>query len=223
MITMKNVQKTYSTNHGTLHVLKGIHLSIERGEMIAVMGRSGVGKSTLLHLLSGLERPTEGEIFIDHIRVDQLSKANAAKWRKQKIGYVLQKDALIEEFTVYENIALPLKYAYKTKQEIDERVKTLLEALNLTEKQHELPGKLSGGQSQRVAIARALANKPSIILADEPTGSLDAETEAEILSIFHDLHREGLTLVIVTHDQVVANQCGRTIEIVDGVISENIK
>lgn len=137
MITMKNVQKTYSTNHGTLHVLKGIHLSIERGEMIAVMGRSGVGKSTLLHLLSGLERPTEGEIFIDHIRVDQLSKANAAKWRKQKIGYVLQKDALIEEFTVYENIALPLKYAYKTKQEIDERVKTLLEALNLTEKQHE--------------------------------------------------------------------------------------
>ncbi|WP_455661560.1 ABC transporter ATP-binding protein [Pradoshia sp.] len=220
MITLRNVQKTYKTHNGPLQVLKGVNLSIEQGEMVAIMGRSGVGKSTLLHLLSGLEKPTDGEILIGETRLNHLSKDKATRWRKQNIGYVLQKDALIDEITIYENIALPLKYANKTKKDIENTVKSLLEKIDLLDKQYEYPSNLSGGQSKRVAIARALANKPAIILADEPTGSLDIETEAEILSVFQSLNQEGLTLIIVTHDQTVANQCGRILVLNDGLIHE---
>lgn len=216
MILLQDIVKTYNTGRGNESVLKGVTLSVNKGEMIAVMGRSGAGKSTLLYLLSGLEKPTGGSYVYNHLHIDQLSSGEAARWRRDHVGFILQNHALIEEKTVFENIMLPLQYSGKSKSEINSRVRQLLTELGLDKLSGKFPSQLSGGQAQRVAIGRALANNPELILADEPTGSLDEETEASILTIFKKINQQGKTFILVTHDESVAKICDRTVVVSGG-------
>ncbi|PEC19958.1 peptide ABC transporter ATP-binding protein [Bacillus cereus] len=201
-------------------ILKGINLTIQQGEMLAIKGRSGTGKSTLLHILAGLEQATSGNYYFDNKDITQLNYKETAVWRKNKIGFILQNHALIEEKNIFDNIALPLLYAKKSKSEIEAKVISLIKQLELEDKTYQYPRELSGGQSQRVAIARALINDPELILADEPTGALDAETEEVILNIFKQINKTGKTFILVTHDDTVSSICNRIIEIKDGYINE---
>ncbi|TDL86699.1 ABC transporter ATP-binding protein [Vibrio vulnificus] len=220
MILLNDVKKSYRNGKEKHGVLNGVNLTIKEGEMVAVMGRSGVGKSTLLYILAGLEKPSDGSFVFNDLNIGNLSSSEAANWRKRHVGFVLQNHALIEEKTVFENMALPLRYSSKSKIEIVERVAYLLKELGLENQGDKYPHQLSGGQSQRVAIGRALANNPDLILADEPTGSLDEETEATILNIFKKVNKQGKTFILVTHDESVAKVCDRTVKMKDGRIIE---
>ena len=219
MINLINITKEY--NRGKVNAvtaLSGVSLQINDGEMIAVIGKSGAGKSTLLHILACIDTYEDGEYRIDNILVKSLSESKLAQIRNEKIGIVMQDFALIEDFTVLENVLLPLDFS---KKKIPNRKQLALDALKMVgmgSKANRTINKLSGGQKQRVAIARAIVNEPSVILADEPTGSLDSKTSAEIMSVFHDLHNRGKTIIIVTHDLGIAQQCERIIEIADGKV-----
>lgn len=215
------LRKQYGREGGLVRAVVGIDLDVAAGQTLAVMGPSGCGKSTLLHLLGGLDRPTAGELFFTGRRVDQLSERALAQLRRHEIGFVFQAFQLLDELTAQENVELPALLAKSSPGQARRRARQLLEQVGLGERASHLPSALSGGQRQRVAIARALVNKPAVILADEPTGNLDSAATVEVLRLFDALHAEGLTLVVVTHDERVAETADRLVSMRDGAFVED--
>ena len=220
MIQIKNLVKVY--NKGKTNefcALKGIDLSIEEGEMVAIIGKSGAGKSTLLHILAAIDSYDKGSYLVDGVSVGDLKEKDRARFRNQKIGIVMQDYALIDEYTIEENVQIPLIFGKVKGNDVRrEKIMTALENVGLAELAKKPVRQLSGGQKQRVAIARALVNNPTFLLADEPTGALDSKTSGEIMDVFEKLNQGGKTVIIVTHDMEVAARCGRVIEISDGEI-----
>ena len=220
IIETKSLTKTFGSNGVAVRALRGIDLAVERGEFLALIGPSGSGKSTLMAILGCLDSPTSGSYAFDGERVDGLSGAELARIRNQKIGFVFQLYNLLPKASVLRNVELPMLYAGVPRKERRRRATELLERVGIPEKAKQLPATLSGGQRQRVAIARALANRPVMLLADEPTGALDSKTGHEVLELFTDLHRQGNTILIVTHDLAIASLAGRQVEIHDGRIAD---
>lgn len=216
IITIKKIVKSYGMGEGIVHALDGVNLEIAAGELVAVVGASGSGKSTLLHMIGGMDSPTAGSVFFNGKDISKYSKKQKAKYRCENVGIVFQNFKLIEELSVRENIIMPVLIARKKVDE--DYYNALVEMLGLSERQSHLPSELSGGQKQRVAIARALINKPELLLADEPTGNLDKKNSEEIMQIFLGIHKKGKTIVLVTHDREIAEQCQRQIEMSDGKI-----
>lgn len=220
MIEIKNLVKIY--NKGKTNefcALKGIDLSIEEGEMVAIIGKSGAGKSTLLHILAAIDSHDKGSYLVDGVSVGDLKEKERARFRNQKMGIVMQDYALIDEYTIEENVQIPLIFGKVKGNDVRrEKIMTALENVGLAELAKKPVRQLSGGQKQRVAIARALVNNPTFLLADEPTGALDSKTSGEIMDVFEKLNQGGKTVIIVTHDMEVAARCGRVIEISDGEI-----
>ena len=219
MITLQNIHKIYNPKKANeFEALKGVSLTITDGEMAAIIGKSGAGKSTLLHILACIDSYEDGEYKIDDTLVKKLSEKRLAQIRNEKIGMVMQDFALVEDFTAIENVMLPLDFAKKKKPNRKQLALDALKSVGMDSMAKKPVNKLSGGQKQRVAIARAIVNQPAVILADEPTGALDSKTAAEIMDVFKELHMQGKTVVIVTHDMSIAQQCERIIEISDGQI-----
>ena len=219
MITLSNISKIYNQGKSNaFQALDGVSLEIKDGEMAAIIGKSGAGKSTLLHILACIDTYEDGEYRIDDTLVKSLSEAELAQIRNEKIGMVMQDFALIEDFTAIENVMLPLDFAKKKLPNRRQLALDALKSVGMDSMAKKPVNKLSGGQKQRVAIARAIVNQPSVILADEPTGALDSKTAQEIMDVFKSLNAQGRTVIIVTHDMGVAEQCGRIIEIADGKI-----
>lgn len=219
MVELKNITKVYNPKKANeFMALKNVSFTVKDGEMTAIIGKSGAGKSTLLHILACIDNYQDGEYRIDNTLVKKLSERELAHIRSEKIGIVMQDFALVEDFSAIENVMLPLDFAQKKKPNRRELALGALKSVGLDELAKKPVSKLSGGQKQRVAIARAIVNEPSLILADEPTGALDTKTSAEIMDVFKKLNDDGKTVVIVTHDPKVAEQCGRVVEISDGEI-----
>lgn len=220
VIQTTKITKVFGANGTAVHALNGIDLTVDPGEFIALIGPSGSGKSTLMAILGCLDRPTGGEYALDGVPVHGLSGADLARIRNTKIGFVFQAYNLLPKASVLRNVELPMLYAGVARKERRQRALELLDRVGLSEKAHKLPGELSGGQKQRVSIARALANRPTMLLADEPTGALDSHTGAEILELFRDLNRQGNTVILVTHDLGIAAMADRRVEIRDGLIAQ---
>ena len=224
VIETRALTKTFGSNGVAVHALRGIDLTVERGEFLALIGPSGSGKSTLMAILGCLDKPTTGSYEFDGERVEGLSNAELARIRNHKIGFVFQMYNLLPKASVLRNVELPMLYAGVRRKERRRRATELLEKVGIPEKAKSLPSALSGGQRQRVAVARALANEPAMLLADEPTGALDSKTGHEVLELFTELHNQGHTILIVTHDLSIAALASRQLEIHDGrVASETSK
>jgi putative ABC transport system ATP-binding protein len=216
LVQMVGVNKVYPLLEGSFQALYDINLTIWPGEYCAIMGPSGSGKSTLMNLMGCLDRPSSGRYWLDGVEVSALPDGELARIRNQKIGFVFQQFHLLPVLTALENVMLPLAYAGIPEPEQRRRAKQALEQVGLGSKLHQRPAQLSGGQQQRVAIARAIVNRPQLLLADEPTGALDRRTAQEVLSLFAELHSQGITLVVVTHDLEVARAAQRLIHVADG-------
>ena len=216
MIRLEKVNKVF----GDLHVLKGVDLEVAEGEKLVIIGPSGSGKSTLMNIVGCLDVADSGTYLLDGTPIEDYSENELARIRNRKIGFVFQSFNLISKLTAEENVELPLIYQKVPRSERKERVEAALARVNLQKRAKHLPTELSGGQQQRVAIARAIVTKPSLILADEPTGNLDSKTTIEIMDIFHELHAGGNTIVLITHDDEVARQASRIVRIKDGKLSE---
>src|SRR5579875_273341 len=203
-LSARGLCRYYGREAGLVRAVDGVDLDIEPGETVAIMGPSGCGKSTVLHLLGGLDRPTDGEVWLEGRRVDRMSERQLAQLRREKVGVVFQAFHLVDELTARENVELPALLAGRSPKLARRRAIDLLDRVGLADRARHLPSALSGGQRQRVAIARALVNDPVVVFADEPTGNLDTSATVEILKLFEDLHASGLTMVVVTHDERIA-------------------
>lgn len=221
MLKISNLHKSYTIGDSSLHVLKGINLNIEDGEMVAIMGSSGSGKSTLLNIIGMLDEADSGDYILDGLPIKNLTEKKAAVYRNKFLGFIFQSFNLINYKNALENVALPLYYQGMKRKERQEKAMFHLEKVGLTNWAHHLPKELSGGQNQRVAIARALAANPKLLLADEPTGALDTTISYEIMEFLQQLNDEGKTLLIVTHEEDIANMCKRIVRLRDGVIMED--
>ncbi len=219
MIRLEGINKTYY-NGSPLHVLKGINLQVERGELVSIMGASGSGKSTLLNILGILDDYDSGDYYLNNVLIKDLSENKAAEYRNQMIGFIFQSFNLISFKNAMENVALPLYYQNISRKKRNILALEYLDRMGLKEHAYHLPSEMSGGQKQRVAIARALISKPQIILADEPTGALDSETTQEVMDLLKEVNREGMTLVVVTHERDIAMQTHKIVHIKDGIIGE---
>lgn len=216
MIELRNIEKVYFRGSEKLHALKGIEMDIKSGEFISIVGPSGAGKSSLLHILGCLDRPTKGSMKFDDINVEHMSEVQLDEIRRRKIGFVFQQFYLMPGLSVFDNVTLPKIF---TKENIDRsKTETLIEMVGLGNRMEHFPNQLSGGEMQRVAIARALVNNPEVVLADEPTGNLDSENSEKIFELLKTLHREGYTIVMVTHNNYLAERADRVIIMKDGKI-----
>lgn len=218
VIKVENVTKTYNMGEIEVHALRGVNLNIKKGEFVAIIGPSGSGKSTLMHIIGLLDRPSTGKVFLEEKDVSQLSQDDRAILRNKHIGFVFQQFNLLSKTSALDNVALPLLYSGIGKIEREQRAKKALVGVGLGERLDHFSTQLSGGQQQRVAIARALINKPTMILADEPTGNLDSKSGQEIMNLLSDLNKNGNTIVLVTHELDIAKGAKRTVEIKDGNI-----
>ena len=221
LINIKKLKRDFQLGNETINVLKGIDLQINKGEYVALMGPSGSGKSTLMNLLGCLDTPTSGVYVLNGNDVSQMHDDDLAEIRNKEIGFVFQTFNLLPRTTALDNVALPMIYAGYSKSERNERASEVLTQVNLADRMDHQPNQLSGGQRQRVAIARALVNKPSIILADEPTGNLDSKTSIEIMNLFNDIHKNGNTVILVTHEEDIAKYAHRIIRLRDGMIESD--
>lgn len=221
MLKINQLHKSYPIGDSSLHVLKGIDLSVEAGEMVAIMGSSGSGKSTLLNIIGMLDEADSGDYILDGVPIKNLNEKKAAVYRNKFLGFIFQSFNLINYKNALENVALPLYYQGLKRKERQEKGKFHLKKVGLLDWAHHLPSELSGGQKQRIAIARALAADPKLLLADEPTGALDTTTSYEIMEFLQQLNDEGKTLLIVTHEEDIAEMCKRVVRLRDGVIEED--
>ena len=220
ILKLTDICKDYQQGKEPVRVLKNICLTVEKGDYLAIMGPSGSGKTTLMNIIGCLDVADAGQYLLDGLPIETYTENELAMVRNQKIGFVFQQFNLIPKLTAEENVELPLIYQKVKKAERQIRVKQALERVGLAQRAKHLPTELSGGQQQRVAVARALVTNPSLILADEPTGALDSKTTQEIMDLFHELHEQGNTIVLITHDNDIARQAARIIHILDGQISE---
>ena len=223
MLKINQLHKSYPIGKSSLHVLKGINLSVDEGEMVAIMGSSGSGKSTFLNILGMLDEADSGEYILDGLPIKNLTEKKAAVYRNKFLGFIFQSFNLINYKNAVENVALPLYYQGVKRKDRIERAMNHLEKVGLADWANHLPKELSGGQNQRVAIARALAANPKLLLADEPTGALDTKTSNEIMALVQGLNDEGKTILMVTHEEDIANMCKRIVRLRDGVIMEDKK
>ena len=223
MIEIEELNKSYPIGNSSLHVLKGIDLKINEGELVAIMGSSGSGKSTLLNIIGMLDNYDSGSYKLDNVPIKDLDETKAAKYRNKFLGFVFQSFNLINYKTALENIALPLYYQGISRNERQKVAQEYLKKVGLADWAEHLPSELSGGQKQRIAIARALASQPKVLLADEPTGALDSTTSEEVMGLIKQINNEGKTILVVTHEQDIANMCKRIITLKDGIIMTDMK
>ncbi|WP_026451983.1 ABC transporter ATP-binding protein [Aequorivita capsosiphonis] len=223
VIKIRNITRDFPLGQEIVKVLKGIDLDIERGEYVALMGPSGSGKSTLMNLLGCLDTPTSGTYELNGKNVSNMTDDELAEIRNKEIGFVFQTFNLLPRTTALENVALPMIYAGASKTDRTERAKQVLTNVGLADRMDHKPNQLSGGQRQRVAVGRALVNKPSIILADEPTGNLDSKTSEEIMNLFNEIHKAGNTVILVTHEEEIAENAHRIIRLRDGIVESDTK
>jgi putative ABC transport system ATP-binding protein len=223
LIQVVGLSRDYLVGASIVHALRGVSLEIEKGEFLAVTGPSGAGKSTFMNVVGCLDRPTPGRYWLDGEPIDGLTPRQLAIVRNRKIGFVFQTFHLLSRATALENVTLPLLYAGLVGRAAEERGRLALEAVGLADRAHHKPNQLSGGQQQRVAIARSLVTGPSIVLADEPTGNLDARTSVEIMAIFQELNNSGVTILVVTHEPEVASYCSRAIGFHDGNVVDDVR
>ncbi len=220
ILRMKGIVKDYNVGGEISRVLKGIDLSVRRGEFLAILGPSGSGKSTLMNIIGCLDVPTEGEYELSGRIIANQDEATLAHIRNHEIGFIFQSFHLLQKQTAFDNVELPLIYANMPEKQRKERVEEMLKRVNLSDKMRHYPNMLSGGQQQRVAIARAIATNPTILLADEPTGALDQKTGAQVMELFHELNNEGRTIIMITHDAKIASHASRIVRILDGNLLE---
>ena len=221
IINVKDIKKSYTVGTQEVNALRGINLSVEKGEFISIMGPSGSGKTTLMNIIGCLDTPSSGEYELNGSLVSKLEDDELARIRNKEIGFVFQSFNLLAKNSVLENVMLPLKYAGFEKSEAVKKSNEGMDKVGLSDRLAHTPAELSGGQQQRVAIARALVNKPSIIFADEPTGNLDSKTGKEVMTIFKELNASGQTIILITHEESIANQSNRIITIKDGLIKSD--
>ena len=228
LIELKNINKFFTMGDEKIHALNSVNVNIDQGEFISIVGTSGSGKTTMMNLIGLLDLPTSGDYILDGVNTTSMSDDELSQFRNQKIGFVFQSFNLLPKATALKNVEMPMQYASAynpkiTDEEIRKMALDTLDKMGLSTRVHHLPNELSGGQRQRVAIARALVNNPKILLADEPTGALDSKTSEEILNLFEELNHQGVTVIIVTHDNKVASRCRRILRMSDGVVTEEKK
>jgi len=222
LVEVKEVVKSFPVGDGLITVLKGISFDVKIGEFVSIVGPSGNGKSTLLNMITGIDRPNEGEVIVNGLEIHKMSENQLASWRGQEVGIIFQFFQMLPALSLLQNIILPMDFAKKySPRERRERAMNLLETVSLADQANKLPGMVSGGQQQRAAIARALANDPALIVADEPTGNLDSRNANDVFDLFVKLIDQGKTLVMVTHDKELARKVPRVVEIIDGKITRD--
>ena len=218
LISLESIRKSYSLGGNVVHALREIDLKIEKGEYTALMGPSGSGKSTLMNIIGCLDSPSQGQYWLNGKEVSRMNDVDLSQVRNQEIGFVFQTFNLLNRLSALDNVALPLVYAGMKSKERLARAEAVLEQVGLKDRMHHRPNELSGGQRQRVAVARALVNNPSLLLADEPTGNLDTKTSHEIMALFEEIHQQGNTIVLVTHEEDIAAHAKRIVRLRDGLI-----